>query len=336
MIVKKSQIYINLVALLFSGTACYFIFSSSSVGNAGNHLAPPVQPIPEHLDYHSLRGTDFRFVKPQLYLGRDFTTGTYTALKSTLQRFISGSKSSGAITSSSVFLRDLTSGDWMSCNPEQKFVFGNARLPLLLSYLHQAQTVPALLDKKITCDKVINDPQPAATNHKTWEAGHSYSVRELLESLALYGDKTAYALLDKNREITGYSKMCTDLGLPALAAGDANTPITTQEYGKLFWVLANGTYLSTEMSEYACTLLGNDDRGEGMLKTLPGSMKIAHTSSIVDLGEKGSQLKESAIIYLQGNPYLVTIMTTGKNKSDLQSVNSQLSAMVYHHMQGRN
>jgi beta-lactamase class A len=49
-----------------------------------------------------------------------------------------------------------------------------------------------------------------------------------------------------------------------------------------------------------------------------------------DANEK--QLHESAIIYLDNNPYLLTIMTKGNDMKKLPDVINQISALIYQNM----
>jgi beta-lactamase class A len=70
----------------------------------------------------------------------------------------------------------------------------------------------------------------------------------------------------------------------------------------------------------------------GIASSIPSSTKIAHK-----FGESGDpveqQLSESAIIYLNENPYLITIMAKGKDYKQLPLIIKEISASVYQSMQ---
>ena len=68
-----------------------------------------------------------------------------------------------------------------------------------------------------------------------------------------------------------------------------------------------------------------------MTKNLPDSIRVAHK-----FGESGTltehQLHESGIVYLQHNPYLITIMTKGPDVKKLPDVLSAISKSVFDDM----
>ena len=85
-------------------------------------------------------------------------------------------------------------------------------------------------------------------------------------------------------------------------------------------------------SEIATKLLSQCDFKEGMLAGLPINTKVAHK-----FGESGTpqeqQLSESAIIYLNDNPYAITIMTKGKDYKQLPQIIKEISNATYQFMQ---
>ena len=93
----------------------------------------------------------------------------------------------------------------------------------------------------------------------------------------------------------------------------------------------NASYLNRTNSEYATELLQKCNFNEGMKSGLPNSVKVAHK-----FGEAGDQneqqLCETAIVYLNNNPYVLTIMTKGKDFKQLPQVTKEISSIVYQNM----
>jgi beta-lactamase class A len=90
----------------------------------------------------------------------------------------------------------------------------------------------------------------------------------------------------------------------------------------------NATYLTIDDSEYAAELLNKCEFNDGIRKGVPVSVKMAHK-----FGESGTpvdkQLHESAIVYLKDKPYMLTVMTKGKDNATLSKLISEISAVVY-------
>jgi hypothetical protein len=92
--------------------------------------------------------------------------------------------------------------------------------------------------------------------------------------------------------------------------------------------LYNGTCLSFKDSEECLKLLSEAEFKDGMLKTLPEGITVAHK-----FGEAGPtsepNFSESAIIYAGKNCYILTVMTKGKDIKKLPLVVSEISQKIY-------
>jgi beta-lactamase class A len=96
--------------------------------------------------------------------------------------------------------------------------------------------------------------------------------------------------------------------------------------------LYNASYLNNKNSEFATELLIKCNFKNGIVSGMPSSTKIAHK-----FGESGDareqQLNESAIIYLNNNPYIITIMTKGKDYKQLPTIIKEISNATYQFME---
>ena len=81
----------------------------------------------------------------------------------------------------------------------------------------------------------------------------------------------------------------------------------------------NASYLTIENSEYCAELLSKCDFANGIRSAVPADIPMAHK-----FGEAGnanySCFSEAAIVYVSGAPYLITVMTKGKDLSALPAV----------------
>lgn len=150
--------------------------------------------------------------------------------------------------------------------------------------------------------------------------------------MIIHSDNDATSLLFANMDLDVFKKIFTDFGLAEPNLQSSNYPITAREFSYFMRGLYNASYLNDKNSEFATELLGKCNFKNGMVSSIPSSTKIAHK-----FGESGDakeqQLSESAIIYLNDNPYLITVMTKGKDYKQLPQIIKEISASVYQSME---
>ena len=336
MLTKNNLIYTNLLAIVIGGALSFFVFHNRIETNADKKDEPRKQEPQANSVNCAVTvkriNTGYDLIKPLLYSEKDCESDNYLALKSSIQNLIEDCKNSGDITSASVYLRVFSEGDWICANPELTYNPGSlAKVPLLLAYLHSADIDPEVLNKKVLAPKLAYGEIPVQTyKNKELIPGHSYSIKELLEYMIVYSDNSATYLLHENINIDLYTKTFRDLGIHAPDMTNVNYEISAKDYSKFLLVLYNSSYLSQSMSEYACTLLNKAEFKDGIAKPLPAGIKVAHK-----FGEFGNKVTgmhefhESAIVYLTGKPYLLTVMTKGNYNHSLPDVISRISALVY-------
>jgi hypothetical protein len=87
-------------------------------------------------------------------------------------------------------------------------------------------------------------------------------------------------------------------------------------------------------SEHALELMTRSDFKSGLVAGLPSGVEVAHK-----FGEAGDQnekqLHETGLVYAEGNPYLITVMTRGSNADSLASAIASISKLVYEQMEAR-
>jgi beta-lactamase class A len=276
----------------------------------------------------SQKGYDL--IKPMLWAKPLRESQIFAPLKSHIINLVERDQRQGLLTSASVYLYSFSDGEWMNINPGESFNPGSLiKVPLLITYLKEAEKDPKLLDKKIACENFGYIPtQTYETN--TINPGHTYTVRELLHYMIAYSDNNATSLLNKNMNLNSFRKTFTDLNVPEPDLNDWNYVINTKRYSRFFMVLYNATYLSRSSSEYALKLLTECDFKDGIVKGIPGNVPVAHK-----FGEWGNkkinlaEMHESGIVYLNGKHYLLTVMTKGTSPQNLGEEISKISMAAY-------
>jgi beta-lactamase class A len=126
-------------------------------------------------------------------------------------------------------------------------------------------------------------------------------------------------------------KIFSDLGLEKPEIHSSHYYFTTKQYSLFMRALYNAAYLSIDDSEFATELLSKCDFEDGIKLGIPDNVEIAHK-----FGEAGTpiemHLHESAIVYLKNKPYLLTVMTKGKDNKTLSKLIGEISSVTYKNM----
>ena len=228
-------------------------------------------------------------------------------------------------------------GMWTGVNEDAEYPPASlAKLPIMMAYLKRAETDPLLLQKKVVIEAdmistVAQDIPPA----QTAEIGKEYSVEELLRLMIVYSDNRALDVLIRAVDVAVLDEMMADVGIPAPEKLD-EFKLSPRLFSRFFRLLYNATFLSDELSEKALAMLSEVTYDNGIAAGVSGESKIAHkfgeASVTLPNGQAGIALHDCGFVY-DGDPYLLCVMTQGKNITGLESAIQDISTEVanYHH-----
>lgn len=232
----------------------------------------------------------------------------------------------------SVYFRELNDGQWFSIGDTEKFAPASLRkVPLLIAMLKQAEKDPALLDRRVSFD--LTGDYNAAQNVKPSKMlvqGEHYTIRELLTRMIVYSDNNAFTLLTKYVDSNQFDLVYAKLRLlnPRFPADDEY--LSVQTYESFFRVLFNASYLSREMSEWALDLLTRTDFRAGLVAGVPSGIDVAHKFGEKSDAQGGTvQLHDCGIVYYPRRPYLLCVMSQGKDFQYLDDVISEISRLTF-------
>lgn len=336
---KKVPVYFLFIAAFIGAIASYSF--TSIISKKEDTIDKVDATINVQSNQTNTCGVDFKrlagrhFIKPLLFAERTCEDDCFAGIKSSVSGIIENLKSKGEVNSASVYIRLFKEGKWMSFNEEAKFQPGSLfKVPLLITYLRLSEEKPGFLNNKLT----FNATTAASKGLKqeflkdAIKLGNTYTVKELLTFMIAHSDNNATMLLMTSIPFTEFQKTFTDIGLSKdLTKNDA--VISAKEYSNFWITLYNGSYLNFDNSEYALSLLSQSDFAEGIVKNIPKDVKVAHK-----FGEKGDANKhafsETGIIYANNVPYLISIMTEGKDQAKLPIAIQDISTAVYNNIQG--
>ncbi len=285
---------------------------------------------PCNIDIKRLNG--FEFIKPLMFVDNECESQELFFLKDQVNKIIQTFKVSGDLTSASVYLKCYPKNEWMGINENEKFSPGSLlKVPVLITFLKMNEKTPGFLDKTLFFSHPFPSNKTAVFLSNQIQLGHNYTIKELLKYMIAYSDNNATNLLNTVIDVNMLQKIFTDFGLEAPNWISSNYPISSKNYSLFMRALYNGSYLSNEDSEFATELLTHSDFKKGLIKDIPDYIKKAHK-----FGEGGidtePELSESALVYLENKPYLLTIMTKGKDNQKLAQIISQISNIIYQSM----
>lgn len=296
-----------------------------------NSLTPAVATTRCDLSIKRLDGLNY--IKPIMFVDEDCPSPELAPVREALMNVIGPAQSQGDVTQVSVYFRDLKNSQWTGINEQQGYDPGSLfKVPIMITYLKQNEVKPETLDRELSLTSDLPLNKKANYDSKSIELGQKYTVRELLRYMIAYSDNRATAVLNQNMETEYFYKLFADLGLPKPAYDAQRYPLSPQQFSLFMRTLYNAAYLNIDDSEYAASLLAESNFTKGLQNGLPKGTKLIHK-----FGESGTegdfQLHESAIIYANDRPYLLTVMTRGKNNTSLEQLLSKLSAAAWQQMQ---
>jgi hypothetical protein len=104
--------------------------------------------------------------------------------------------------------------------------------------------------------------------------------------------------------------------------------MSAADISRLMRILFNSSYVGADLSDYGLSLLAKSEFKAGIVRDLPSTLSVAHK-----FGESGDsqyyQLHETALVYLDEDTYLITVMTKGKKTDQLANCIAEISKITY-------
>lgn len=277
---------------------------------------------------------NYAFINPLLECdSSSFDTKNLVGLKRQLTAIIDLEIDKKDISFASVYVRDLDNGPWVGVSEDELFSPASLiKVPILIAYLKQSESDPALLDKVVTNTRVFNPNEQNFAPEKHLEVNQTYTINELLYRMIVYSDNLAYEALLDNIDSNLIYKIYNDLGVDISQAN--NNPngniLSVKSYAAFYRILFNSSYLSKDNSEKALELLSHTMFDKGITSSLPEGTIVSHKfgeRQYLDTGEK--QLHDCGIVYSPEKSYLLCVMTRGNSFTKASKTIGTISKAVY-------
>jgi beta-lactamase class A len=278
-------------------------------------------------NYNIKRLEGYQFIKPIMFVDGECESETLQPIKNKLTGIIEQYKKSNGVTNASVYLR--SNREWIDINGDEAYEPGSLfKVPVMMAIFKMNENNPGFLNKQVAYTKVFDINKHVLYSAKSIQLGKSYTIKELLEYMIRYSDNNATALLETYMKPEILQKMFADIGLEVPNMYAQHYYFKASQYSLFMRSIYNASYLSAKDSEYAAELLSKCEFKDGIAKGLPEDVKLVHK-----FGEAGNvdeiQLHESAIVYIEGKSYLLTVMTKGKDTKALSALIGEISREVY-------
>lgn len=275
----------------------------------------------------------YRYISPLLLTELSCSSPEMDNLKSQIAGFIDKKKREGVLTQASVYLKTLKDGRWFEINGNMLYNPGSLmKLAIMLTYLREEEQTPGILNKRLKLTNKITDSAgiDQIRTSAPLKLNEMYTVKDLIYEMIVNSDNDATHLLNLNISSEAFTQVMYDLGSRATDISDPFFEVTVMEYNRYFRVLFNASYVSREHSDWALGLLTNAKYRNAFMKYLPEGLTVAHKFGERPYDE-GFNFHEAGLVYLNNNPYLLVVMTKGKDKEKLPEIVAEISKISYDH-----
>lgn len=308
---------------LVAGIGFHWGYSRWQLGRAG--------------DLETIRLSGYRYISPLLICNAEdaIREEQWLDLEGELDNYIANQTDQGILDKGSVYFRQLNTGNYVAVNPEERYYPASLnKIPVMMTAYKMAEADPKFLEKAVTATDSADYNRQQEVKPADWvKMGQKLTMGEVTEKLIRYSDNNAYYLLAQYLNPAVYEKTHRDLRIPLEKDGDDNPDyVTAEEMSYFMRVLYNSTYLDREYSEKALELLTKVDFSDGLVKGVKPGIQIAHKFGLYSQAVNGQiesrELHECGIIYQPNNPYLLCVMTKGKELEELKRVLGEISTLV--------
>lgn len=232
-----------------------------------------------------------------------------------------------------VYFRDLNNGPWFGINEREEFIPASLlKLPTLMGMLRWAEAEPSILEKKISFTSVEDPKRQYFTPSQEVQPNTEYTVLDLNQRMIRQSDNTAARILRGLMGNERYQDIFDVLGVPS--STDQPTNLRVKDYATFFRILYNASYLQPATSEFALQLLTETEFNQGLAAGVPRPTVVAHKfGESWESPTSDHQLHDCGIIYYPNHPYLLCVMTRGKDFDELAGVIADISRVAFQNVE---
>jgi beta-lactamase class A len=285
-----------------------------------------------------------QWLNPAFRCGKEpaIRKASYLLFEDELERGIDAMRRQGAVDEVSIFFRDLENGPTFGINHSEEYIPASLlKVPLMLTYYRLADEDPSILRNVLVNEGAVQVVTPSIPPSEALQEGEPYTVEELIRRMIVHSDNQAWILLARHlmsmssrTDLLG--ETYAEIGLLEQSDDVATETLSAKSYAGLFRLLYNASYLSHAMSNKALALLADAEYALALRAGVPDDIPVAHKFGERQFLDTGLyQLHDCGIVYYPENPYLLCIMTKGRDPAALPGVIAKISRLVYEEVNSR-
>jgi beta-lactamase class A len=236
----------------------------------------------------------------------------------------------GHLQSSAVYYRDLNNGPTFGIDEDILFTGASLlKVPVMIACFKKMEEEPGFGRQTLKFDPAKHVIQGVTQNIQPQDSlvpGQSYSIENLIEHTIRFSDNSAAKMVLSQLSIE-VATVFKEMGIQVRDV-DGEVMVSVKSYASLFRILYNSTYLNRKYSSRALELLGNTQFNAGLPAGVPAEIPVSHKYGERKLGEL-KQFHDCGIVYAPTRPYLLCVMTRGRDFNELIRVVADVSKTVY-------
>lgn len=289
----------------------------------------------DHHEHRRVRLKGFSFVSPLLdvELPEGYSVSSEPIpFKYKIKQFVEAQVKAGNVMDMAVYYRDLSDGPWFGINEKVKYNPASMmKVPVMIAWLKRAEKNPQVLQRRfVFVERDYPGGPQTIKPAQTLTTGASYTVEALLHYMLNYSDNKAMWLLYQNLATAELNDVIDNMDVTN-DPSDTTNSISAHGYSGFFRILYNAAYLNREMSEKALQLLSLQDFPQGIAAGVPKGVVVAAKfgESAEGINGEDKQLHEFGIVYHPSGPYILGIMTRGRDLELQAESIRNVSATIY-------
>jgi len=289
---------------------------------------------------------DYQLISPLLAcdVGSESAFPEFAPLKQLLKNLVNTKVTAGDVEHMSIYLRSMRSARWFEINTDQTYAPASLlKIFVMMAFYKEADTTdnPGLLQQYIPFESsayALDGTDAVGGTIVHLVNGKFYTVDQIINQMITYSDNDAYATLLNHfnpQTLNALQAISTDLTIPLPVTHKENSLdfMSVEKYSMVFRVLFGSTYLSERYSQKALQLLSQAKYTTGIVAGVPSNLVVAHKYGIRAVLSASTatpnELHDCGIVYYPNHPYLLCIMTKGKDLVAQQESIKDISAAAY-------
>lgn len=263
----------------------------------------------------------------------------YLGLRASLEEYFAAETAEGRLDSASVYFRDLEDGPVMGIKEHDIFSSASLlKLPVVMAVYKLAEERPEILDYELIYGGADDpDVNQYIVPDERIESEVPYPVKEVIRRALVFSDNRAVSMLHDFINIEGdvegnIRTVFRDLGL-VLPDDLGDRDVSTRSYASLFRLLYTSSYLSPKYSDEILEHLSKS-HFNALRSGVPEGVAVASKFGERYFDET-KQLHDCGVVYYPGNPYLLCVMTQGKDYAYLARIITEVSKRTYAEVESR-